>query len=88
RIKASPNPGHCESRDVVALKFAARLGETEIRIYSVDGRWVRTLQATDGRQARWDLRDAAGKTVPAGVYGFLTWQGGETYARGKVTVIK
>ncbi|MFH1843224.1 MAG: hypothetical protein ABIF77_08440, partial [bacterium] len=46
RIKASPNPGHCESRDVVALKFAARLGETEIRIYSVDGRWVRTLQAT------------------------------------------
>jgi len=87
-IKASPNPWRSREHGVVACAFAARPGTTEIRVYALDGRRVRTLWTTGADKATWDLRDNAGELVPAGVYGFLAWQNGRTYARGKVTVLK
>jgi hypothetical protein len=64
-----PNP----ARSVATLSFTlARAGEARLEVFDLAGRRVRVLASgsvTAGpHEARWDLRDDAGHTVPAGVY--------------------
>ena len=64
-----PNPFSPETR--IAFELPQE-GRTELRIYTVNGRLVRTLMK-DTRPAGqytvcWDGRDAAGESVATGVY--------------------
>jgi hypothetical protein len=66
---AYPNP----SRNTVAIEFSlARAGATELVVYGVDGRRIRTLAAgwrEAGRyRLEWDGRDDHGALVAPGVY--------------------
>ncbi|MGH7725303.1 MAG: putative Ig domain-containing protein [Candidatus Eiseniibacteriota bacterium] len=68
-LPVSPNP----ARGAATLSFAlARPARVELSIYTVDGRRVRTIASGDreagAHSVAWDGRDAASRSVPAGVY--------------------
>jgi hypothetical protein len=69
RIQAFPNP----TTGATSFRFAtARPGGVQAEIYDVRGRRVRSLAtpsaATGAQEIRWDGRDDAGRTAPAGIY--------------------
>lgn len=64
-----PNP----ARDAATFEYALpRAGQVSIRILDVSGRLVRDLvrdsEPAGAGQARWDLKDGAGRAVGTGVY--------------------
>jgi hypothetical protein len=66
---ARPNP----ARSGATLTFTlARAGDTRLEIYDLAGRRVRVLASgamtAGSHDARWDLRDETGRTVPSGVF--------------------
>jgi len=66
---ARPNPARSGTRFTFGL---AQAGEVAVEILDVRGRNVRTLlreaRGAGAHDAAWDLRDDAGRRVPAGVY--------------------
>ena len=75
---ASPNPFNPQTKVQWTLKSA---GETTVRIYSLEGRLVKTLH--DGfapagmSEAHWNGLDNAGRQVPTGVYFLQVVSAGE-----------
>jgi hypothetical protein len=68
-LAAWPNP----AGGVATLRFSLpRAGRTLLRLFDVRGREVHTLAdgqfAAGAHELRWTLRDAAGRSVPAGTY--------------------
>jgi len=61
---------------------------TRVTLHASDGRLVRTLEANEGngREARWDGRDEAGRHVAAGVYWARVTGGGGAVAKRVVVV--
>jgi flagellar hook assembly protein FlgD len=85
---ASPNPFNPETKVSYSLKSA---GNTTVRIYSLEGRLVRTLHdgyATAGtHEVRWNGMDNAGRAVTTGVY-FLSVKSLGTQAVSKLHLLK
>ena len=85
-----PNP----ARDAVRLAFGVPIEQNgaafELAIYDLAGRRVRTIArgpARGGRgEARWDMRDASGGRVPAGVFLARMALGGRTVTRKMVVL--
>jgi Zn-dependent metalloprotease len=80
---ASPNP----ARGRVSIGYGVpRTGEVDLRIFSIDGRLVRTLESGTRRDAgyyaaEWDGRDDGGRTMASGVYFYRIESGGRDEAR-------
>ena len=76
---ASPNPFNPETSINYALRNS---GTVTVRIYSLQGRLVRTLEegyATSGsHEVRWNGRDDHGNTVASGMYLVKVAQGGDS----------
>ena len=74
RVRAYPNPVMNRGGITVQYDIPSQLGEgkVEISIFDVSGRKVRTLDNTTrtpgSYSVSWDLRDASGREVPAGIY--------------------
>ena len=85
---ASPNPFNPETKVSYSLKNS---GNTTVRIFSLDGRLVRTLHdgfATSGtHEVRWNGRDDSGRSVTTGVY-FLSVKSAGTKAVSKLHLLK
>jgi hypothetical protein len=86
-----PNPMRSSARIPFTLSSSGRAGDrVRLAIYGLDGRLVRALvdePATPGEHAaRWDARDAAGASVPAGVYFYRLTAGTRTLSR-KLAVV-
>lgn len=81
-----PNPARASAR--VSLTLPQRMG-VKIEAYDVSGRLVRTLVAGDEEAGRkdvvWDLHDAGGRRVAAGVYLLLARLGAQSFTR-RITV--
>ena len=64
-----PNPARASARIALRLAFAGRV---EVTVTDITGRTVRRLidgpAAAGDREMVWDLRDEAGRGVPAGLY--------------------
>jgi PKD repeat protein len=75
---ASPNPFNPETAISLTLK---NNGPVSVRIYSIEGRLVKTLKdefATAGtHEVRWNGKDSAGRPVPSGMYFVKTEQGAD-----------
>lgn len=85
---ASPNPFN----PATSVKYSLRKGgEVSVRIFSLDGRLVKTLMegvATAGtHEVLWDGRDNGGNSVRSGMYFVKTTSGGES-AVFKISLLK
>lgn len=87
-VYASPNPFNPETTIRYELKNG---GLTSVRIYSLNGRLIRTLH--DGyadagiHEVRWNGMDNAGRAVPTGVY-FVSARSAGTRAVGKLSLLR
>jgi hypothetical protein len=79
---ASPNPASCGTTLRFALPAATHVS---LSVYDASGRRVRSLvsgaQAAGERSAAWDLRDANGRNVGAGLYFARLDVGGRSLVR-------
>lgn len=86
---ASPSPARGGTQLSFTLPQGA--GRTRLAIYAVDGRRVRTLEdgvlAAGRHTSAWDLRDASGGAVPAGLY-FARLESGTRKADRRVVVVR
>lgn len=77
-----PNPARASAR--ISFTLPQR-SEVKIEAYDVSGRLVRTLVAGDEEAGKqdvvWDLHDANGRRVAAGVYLLLARLGSQTFTR-------
>jgi PKD repeat protein len=85
---AAPNPFNPQTKVYYSLKSA---GQTTVRIYSLEGRLVRTLHdgyaAAGSHEAHWNGLDNAGRKVTSGVY-FLSVESAGKTAVGKLHLLK
>jgi len=86
-LPSQPNPWSPETRIAFELP---RSGDVRLRIYSVDGRLVRTL-INDPRPAgrhsvRWDGKDEAGRGAASGIYVYRLEAAGIAESRKLVLV--
>ena len=85
---ASPNPFNPETAISVSLK---NNGPVSIRIYSIDGRLVKTLKnefASAGtHEVRWNGTDNNGRSVPSGMY-FVKTESGADKSVFKLSLLK
>lgn len=81
-----PNP-YVVGAATAGITIDGLIDETSLRISSIDGRVLRTLDTRGGR-IQWDGRDEQGDYVPSGMYLIVAVsQRGEGTAYGKVAVI-
>jgi hypothetical protein len=85
---AAPNPFNPQTKVYYSLKSA---GQTTVRIYSLEGRLVRTLHdgyaAAGSHEAHWNGLDNAGRKLTSGVY-FLSVESAGKTAVGKLHLLK
>lgn len=87
-VQAAPNPTAGEIRLDYVLPSQNRV---LITVYNSSGRMVKELVrgnfSRGSRSVVWDGRDAAGRTVPAGIY-FFRFIAGDLYQELKIAVIR
>jgi len=79
--------GQRPSRVPVWLAWSG-VNPSDIRLYDVSGRLVRTLWLARGEHGteQWDGRDEGGRLVPAGLY-FARLTGGSRHARARIVLL-
>ena len=75
------------------LNFINLVPGSEIKVVSINGQLIRTLNSTDfsevkGGQAQWDGRNEEGELVATGIYLFLTTNEDGQERAGKVMVVR
>lgn len=84
---AYPVPFKAKRGDTT-ITFSDLAQRATIRIFSASGRWVRTLDETDGDgEFVWDVADSDGNPLPSGVYFFLM-ESSSDRKRGKLVIIR
>lgn len=69
------------------ITFSDLAQRVTIKIFNAAGRWVRTLEETDGDgEFAWDARDSDGDPLPSGVYFYLLETSNDK-KRGKLVII-
>ncbi|MBK8869771.1 MAG: T9SS type A sorting domain-containing protein [Elusimicrobia bacterium] len=69
------------------ITFGDLAEQATIRIFSASGRWIQTLEETDGDgELVWDVTDADGDRLSSGVYYFLIESSADK-KRGKLVVV-
>ena len=85
---ASPNPFNPETAVIYTLKNAGRV---TVRIYSLEGRLVRTLvdgtSSAGSHEVRWNGTDNQGRPVPSGMY-FVKTESGADRSVVKLSLLK
>ena len=80
-VPFKPSLGHTN------ITFTGLTRQARVRVYTVSGELVRTLDKNDGGETlAWDVRNARGQRVASGVYVYTVKSGGET-ATGKLMII-
>jgi hypothetical protein len=80
-----PNPWSA-SLGAPAVTFDGMAPGSSVRIFTLSGRLVRTLDAPAGA-ARWDLTNSPGEAVASGFYLYLL-TGGDRTQRGRLAIIR
>jgi hypothetical protein len=87
-LHSGPHPASSRSRVQLYLPQPARV---EFAVYTATGRMLRTVAAhafgAGSHELVWDHRDAAGESVPAGVYAYRVRAGGTIFS-GKFVVVR
>lgn len=84
--RVHPNPFRAARGDTI-VTFDQLTADSAVKIYTVSGRWVKTLQAPGG-SAVWDLTTDAGDKAASGLYLYLITDGQGNKTRGKFALIR
>jgi hypothetical protein len=85
--RVSPNPWRSDRHSGVPITFDQLPPGSTVKIFTLSGRWVRTLDAPDGF-ANWDRKNDDGDLVASGIYLYVfTGPQGDT-TRGKLAIIR
>ena len=69
-VRVYPNPWRSNLHAGLGVTLDGLTPQSRIRIYTVSGQWVRTLDAAGG-VGRWDLTNDSGQRVGSGVYLYI-----------------
>jgi hypothetical protein len=86
-IVVYPNPWDTRKHPNRIVRFANLTPQAEIKIFTVSGHWVKTLDASNGF-AEWDLTNDAGQNVASGIYIYLATNSSGQKGRGQIHVIR
>jgi gliding motility-associated-like protein len=64
------------------------LNQPTLKVFSFEGRLIRTVDTVVGGNLEWDGRDNGDQAQPPGVYLYLVEEGGQTAASGHVTLAR
>jgi len=85
-VRVFPNPWRAD-RPTSFIKFDSLTVESTVKIFTVSGRWVRTVTSSNG-VATWDLKTDNGDWAASGLYIYLVTdnQGGKIH--GELAIIR
>jgi ligand-binding sensor domain-containing protein len=89
KIKVFPNPVRFPIKENGQVQIVGLVADSQIKIFSISGKMVRSLQAQGGNIAYWDGRDDHGELLPSGIYIIIAYTpDGTQSAVTKVAVIR
>ena len=86
-VRIFPNPWRSDRHQGVPIKIDHASANSELRIFTLSGRWIRTISIPGGTGA-WDLNNDAGQKAASGVYMYLITDGAGHRSRGTLAVIQ
>jgi beta-xylosidase len=85
--RAYPNPWRADKESQEKIVFDQMNGNSTIKIYTVSGRWIKTLTTSVGAVA-WDLRTDGGDKAASGIYVYLITDDQGNKTRGKLVIAR
>lgn len=87
QTRVFPNPWRADRHAGAGVTIDGLPPSSEIRFFTLSGRWVRTVDAPAGR-ATWNLNDDAGRSVASGLYLYFVGAPGLERMRGTLIVVR
>ena len=85
-VRVHPDPFRASRGDTSIIFDQMSLNST-VKIFTVSGRWVKTLQAPSG-SVSWDLTNDSGDKVASGLYLYLATDSQSNKVHGKFAIIR
>ena len=85
-VRVFPNPWRADLHHGLAVTIDGLAAGSEVRLFTLSGRWVRTINENGGK-GQWDLADSAGGRVASGLYLYVI-TGTGSRQRGTLAVIQ
>ncbi len=85
--RVRPNPWRSDQHSGNPVTFDQITAGSTVKIFTVSGHWVKTLDSPNGTAA-WDLTTNSGEKVASGIYLYLITDGQGNKAHGKFAVIQ
>lgn len=86
-IKVFPNPWRADQHSSEPVTFDHLTAQSTVKIFTVSGRWVKTLPPADS-MVPWDLTNDAGAKVASGLYVYLITTPDGQKRHGQCAVIR
>jgi len=86
-VYAYPNPWDIRHNSRRQITIANIPDDSSVKIFTLSGLWVTTLQPSNGR-AVWTLTNDSGQSVASGLYLYLVKTNSGNMVRGKIAIIK
>lgn len=86
--KVFPNPWRVDRHSGSGVTIDGLPPRSEIRFFTLSGRWVKTVDASAGGQGTWGLTDDSGAGVASGIYRYLITAPGVERKRGSLTIVR
>ena len=86
-VRLFPNPWRADLHQGAPIRIDHATPSSELRIFTLSGRWVRTIGMTSGT-GTWDLNNDSGRRVASGIYMYVITDGAGHRSRGTLAVIQ
>lgn len=88
QARVFPNPWRLDRHSGLGVTIDGLPPRSEIRFFTLSGRWVKTVEASPAGQGAWGLTDDSGRGVASGIYRYLISAPGVAHRRGVLTVVR
>ncbi|MCR4296317.1 MAG: polysaccharide deacetylase family protein [Elusimicrobia bacterium] len=88
QARVFPNPWRLDRHTGLGVTIDGLPPRSEVRIFTLSGRWVRTVDVAAGGQGTWGLTDDSGRGVASGIYRYLISAPGVPRKLGSLTVVR
>jgi len=88
QVRAFPNPWRADQHSGVQMTFDGLLPGSDVKLFTLSGRWIKTLNASTGNSVQWDRTNDSGDFVASGIYLYLVQAPSGEKTRGKIAIIR